>query len=234
MEGKLGELLKKLTLMELRVFQSEEDFIQSTVAFIARTAEEVLKSEESFQMILCGGNTPIGIYKQLRFIQTDWEKWHLWLGDERVTNQREELNSQLIKESWLDFLSIKPVLHSIPLEGTIKENISTYSQAIGDLKRFDLALLGIGEDGHTASLFPENDIGLTSDSPDVLYIENAPKLPKYRISLSANCLNRANAILFIAKGREKQKIIDEVRRNERLPCSSVRGRNSTIINYLIQ
>jgi 6-phosphogluconolactonase len=96
---------------------------------------------------------------------------------------------------------------------------------------FDLVLLGIGQDGHAASLFPGNNLGEDVNSPSVLGIDNSPKPPYKRISLSINRLSKSRVIYFLVKGLDKKDIIENYLNGDILPCSMIRGKNETMIHY---
>jgi 6-phosphogluconolactonase len=82
-------------------------------------------------------------------------------------------------------------------------------------------LLGLGEDGHTASLFPGHDWGRHGDSPDVLAVADAPKPPPARVSLSANRLSNARQVLFLVEGAGKRDAIAAWKRGDGIPAASI-------------
>jgi 6-phosphogluconolactonase len=92
-------------------------------------------------------------------------------------------------------------------------------QRLGDV---DLVLLGLGEDGHTASLFPGHDWGVVPNSPDVLAVFDAPKPPPQRVSLSAARLSRAREVLFLVEGASKRDAVARWRMGADIPARSVR------------
>jgi 6-phosphogluconolactonase len=89
---------------------------------------------------------------------------------------------------------------------------------------FDLVLLGLGEDGHTASLFPGHDWGVRSDAPDVIAVFDAPKPPPQRVSLSAARLSRAREVLFLVEGIAKRDAVARWRMGANIPARSIRPR----------
>ena len=86
---------------------------------------------------------------------------------------------------------------------------------------FDLALLGLGEDGHTASLFPGHEWGITPDSPDTLAVFDAPKPPPQRVSLSAARLSRSRQVIFLVAGESKHRAVTEWRNGKIIPARAI-------------
>jgi 6-phosphogluconolactonase len=99
------------------------------------------------------------------------------------------------------------------------QQYSTVLRAVGD---FDLVLLGIGEDGHTASLFPGHDWGAAPGSPDTLAVFDAPKPPPQRVSLSAARLSRARQVIFLVSGESKRKAVEAWRAGKDIPAQAIR------------
>ena len=97
-----------------------------------------------------------------------------------------------------------------------------YTYSLQDVGPFDLVLLGLGEDGHTASLFPGDDWGSDTDAPDALAIAGAPKPPAERVSLSAARLRRARNVLFLVTGASKREAVARWRRGDTLPAAAIR------------
>ncbi len=94
-------------------------------------------------------------------------------------------------------------MHAIPGELGAAAAASAYADTLRDIGDFDMVLLGLGEDGHTASLFPDHDWGVADGAPDTIAIPDAPKPPPERVSLSAARLSRAQSVLFLVEGGSK-------------------------------
>ncbi len=86
---------------------------------------------------------------------------------------------------------------------------------------FDLTLLGLGEDGHTASLFPGREWGTEPDSPDALAVLDAPKPPAQRVSLSAARLSRSRQVIFLVSGESKRDALARWRASENIPARAI-------------
>jgi 6-phosphogluconolactonase len=176
-----------------------------------------------FRIVLAGGETPRGVYRALRTARTDWAAWEIYYGDERcLPAAHEERNSRMAELAWLDHVEVpKTRIHPIPAELGADRAAGAYAAALRGLGDFDLVLLGLGEDGHTASLFPGHDWGEPPDAPDTLAVLDAPKAPPERVSLSAARLSRAREVLFLVEGESKRDVIARWRAGERLPAGAI-------------
>ena len=218
--------------MLLKEFNNGNEFVSQVVTLVTTLANEAIKQTGAFHIVLCGGRTPVPIYEALRLVDTNWSLWHFWLGDERMPSALAGLNRDLIEESWLAHIPAKREnVHYIPVELGIEEAVKQYNDSLKTVNLFDLSLLGVGEDGHTASLFPGNDLGESGNSLEVLPVFNSPKAPKERISLSAKRLGLSKKVLFIAQGKEKKNIIDRIQSGEDLPCNAIKGETDSLLYY---
>src|SRR6185295_18060576 len=109
-------------------------------------------------------------------------------------------NSRMADEAWLDHVVV-PARRRHPIRAELGAEAAAraYCASLEAVAMFDLVLLGLGEDGHTASLFPGHDWGEAPDAPDVLAVFDAPKPPLERVSLSAARLSRAREVLFLVE-----------------------------------
>jgi 6-phosphogluconolactonase len=124
--------------------------------------------------------------------------------------------------AWLDHVLIpKTQIHPIPAELGAIAAANLYIKTLGAVDSFDLVLLGLGEDGHTASLFPGRDWGIEADSPDVLSVYDAPKPPPERVSLSAKRLARASRVIFLVSGIGKMAAVRAWRGGSVSPATAV-------------
>lgn len=187
-------------------------------------AERAIARRGRFVIVLAGGNTPRALYRSLRDAQTRWDRWHIHFGDERclpVANP--ERNSAMAATEWLDHVSIPPEnIHPIRAEFGAKAAAPDYTDQIKDIGYFDFVLLGLGEDGHTASLFPGHAEGLAPDAPDAVAVFNAPKPPPQRVSLSAARLSRSREVLFLIDGESKRDAVRRWRAGENIPAAAIR------------
>lgn len=187
-----------------------------------------------FLIVLAGGNTPRGTYRMLRSADTDWSRWHVYFGDDRcLSADDEERNSVMAAEAWLSHVPIPPSqIHAIPAELGATAAALLYTGMLRSVGTFDLVLLGLGADGHTASLFPGRDWGITMDAPDVLAVSDAPKPPPQRVSLSAARLSRARTVLFLVSGEGKRGAVERWRMGADIPAGSIQPESG--VDVLVQ
>jgi len=196
---------------------------EKAVAVICRAAEEALARSGVFHLVLAGGTTPQKVYEALRGMPAQWDKWHVWFGDERcLPVDHPERNSRMAREAWLDHVAIHAgQVHAISAELGAETGAAAYAEALREVREFDLVLLGLGEDGHTASLFPGQQWGSASDAPAALAVHQAPKPPADRISLSAHRLSQARQVLFLVNGKSKSAAVERWRKGEMIPAAAI-------------
>lgn len=212
-----------------------DQWINSTLFYIKKCADIAINRKDSFHIVLTGGETSKLIYPKLAMIETDWHKWHFWISDERISLELIDSNKNMIQNHFLEFIPIKNhQVHFMSVELGLEKAVREYENMLKTIETFDLALLGIGEDGHIASLFPNFDFNNPKNLKDIIIVNNAPKNPKNRLSLSGNRLNKTNNILYIARGENKKNIILELEENDKLPCNQVSGINETFLFYCNQ
>ena len=193
---------------------------------ILDAAGRALRRHGRFELVLAGGRTPRDIYASLRSVEADWSRWQIYFGDERcLPPDHAERNSRSVIDAWLGHVPIPAhQIHVIPAELGAKEAARAYGEILRDVGDFDLVLLGLGEDGHTASLFPGHDWGADPAAPDVLAVFDAPKPPPERVSLSARRLSRAHGVLFLIEGDSKRRAVTQWRAGVPLPAGAIRPR----------
>jgi 6-phosphogluconolactonase len=196
---------------------------QTAIESILASADKAIRQRGQFHLVLAGGNTPRGIYRGLCAAQTNWSSWHIYFGDERCLPPDDPArNSRMAAEVWLDRVPVPAFqVHVIPGELGAPEAACNYAEALRSTRDFDLVLLGLGEDGHTASLFPGHDWGAEPGSPDTLAVLDAPKPPPQRVTLSAARLSRARQVLFLVSGASKHKAMAEWRAGKEIPARSI-------------
>lgn len=195
--------------------------------WISASATRAIARNNAFHIVLAGGSTPRGIYEKLKYEESLWSAWHIYFGDERCLAVGDpERNSTMACNIWLSQVPIPSnQVHVIPGELGPGAGASGYAEVLTTVAMFDLCLLGLGEDGHTASLFPGKDWGSDECAPAVLAIESAPKPPPQRISLSARRLSLSHEVLVCVAGVNKKQALVSWRAGEALPISAIRPAN---------
>jgi 6-phosphogluconolactonase len=177
--------------------------------YAARRIAELLRAAKDARgqahVALAGGSTPRAAYEELGPLVGDWDGVHLWFGDERcVPPDDEEANVRMVRES---LRAPRAIEHRILGELGPDEAAARYEEELGETV-LDVALLGLGPDGHTASLFPDNP---ALDARGVAVgVRGSPKPPPERVSLTLNKLNSARAIILLTSGAEKRPALERV------------------------
>ena len=190
-------------------FGSSDLLTHELCARIAKMAAQCLIEQGYFSIILAGGETPRELYRQLRYIATDWRYWHIYFSDERCLPAGDlQRNDTMATTAWLNYVAIPSAqIHSVPARSNVNTAAAEYAAILRHAPGFDLALLGLGEDGHTASLFPGGAADDTSIALAVA-VTDAPKLPMRRVSMSPQCLSSSSAVWFIVSGSNKREVLE--------------------------
>jgi len=191
---------------------------------ILDAARRAIAQRGEFHIVLAGGNTPRAVYRMLSIANADWAHWHIYFGDERCLPADDaNRNSKMASDSWLDAVTIpENQIHVIPAEFGADVAAVLYAKDLHTMADFDLVLLGLGEDGHTASLFPGHDWGVTATAADVLAVVDAPKLPAQRVTMSAQRLSRTREVLFMVEGKNKREAVSQWQAGAELPVRAIR------------
>ncbi|MFH1528852.1 MAG: 6-phosphogluconolactonase [Bacteroidota bacterium] len=204
---------------KVEIFTSIENLARSSAKFIRNKTEE-LTEERHFNIALSGGSTPKVIYQYIADNfgeRINWKKINIFWGDERcVPPQNIESNYWMANETLLKNVSIPeenlfrirgeddPGTEAIRYSEQIKNNVPTKNGA----PQFDLVILGIGDDGHTASIFP-NQMDLFF-SKNICVNTVHPQTKQNRISITGQIINNASSVVFIASGESKAIIVSKI------------------------
>ena len=205
------------------VFDSLHALEDAAVASILAAADDAIATRGAFHLVLAGGTTPRQVYEALRAEQANWKHWHIWFGDERcLPPQHPERNSRMAMTAWLAHVPIPfAQIHEIPAERGAETAAHDYVELLKTVPRFDLVLLGLGEDGHTASLFPMQAWERAISWPPVIPVHDAPKPPPDRVSLSPDRLSAAESVLFLVTGASKAAAVRDWKAGVVIPASRV-------------
>ena len=215
------------------------------VSFCERLQEAVHKAED-FHLALSGGSTPRIIFETLAadYLGTfPWHKLHVYWGDERcVPPQHEESNYRMAKEIILSKAGIpKDQIHRMKGEANPEEEALRYGQLLeynlpkkGELPDFDMIMLGLGDDGHTASIFPHQIDLWGVKEPCV--VATHPISGQQRISLTGSVINNAKEVCFLVTGEGKalkvQELLEPNENSMVYPASLVKPTSGSLLWYL--
>lgn len=183
---------------------------------IGMAARAAIADHGKFRLVLAGGSTPMATYERLAASGQDWKRWSLYYGDERcLPVDHPERNSQMVKATGL---TLRVARHyPIQTELGAKEAATDYRTRIKRAAPFDMVLLGMGEDGHTASLFPGHDW------PDksAFAVKNSPKPPAERVTMGVSALQNCHSMLVLVTGESKIEAVRQWRNGDDLPVARV-------------
>lgn len=201
-------------------FPTQTDIYQAARDRILAAAEAAIAKHGSFLIVLAGGGTPKAVYALLAQAQADWAHWHVYHNDDRcLPVDHPERNSKMARDVWLNHVPIPPQqIHDIPAELGNIAGAKAYAETLKGVRSFDLVILGLGEDGHTASLFPGQAV---DNSADAVPVFNAPKPPAERITISQQRLNNTHEVMFLVTGAGKQTAVDQWRQGVAIPATLI-------------
>jgi len=201
------------------VYNEFNEASQQAADYIAEEIQTSIDKKNICHIVLPGGNTPAQCLRYLVKKDLPWNKIHWYLGDERCypAGHDDRNDVMLQKNLWSNIPETN--IHKIPAELGVEEAAEVYRKLISTIDYFDIAFLGLGEDGHTASLFPGNEA--LQDTRSVVPVYNSPKPPSERISLSIATLKKANCRIVLASGAEKSGVISRIKKGELLPINQL-------------
>ncbi|WFE68388.1 6-phosphogluconolactonase [Thiomicrospira sp. R3] len=211
-----------------QVFENAEILAQQAVALIVQQAEIAISERGAFHLVTAGGTTPNRCYQLLaERTDQDWSNWYVYMGDERVLPlNNPERNSTALNQAWLSKVTIPAEnVFLMPTELGLEKSRQAYQQVIDAVAQFDCVMLGMGEDGHTASLFPGHENQHASES--VISVNNSPKPPAERISLSYGALSNSRQLIKLITGKTKHPAIQQWLIHGSLPISIPKGKDTT-------
>jgi len=204
--------------MNLLIYKTKTELLKDLAEYIITIGEKAIAENDCFNFVLTGGNSPKELYTMLAMDyreKLDWTKVYFFIGDERnVPPGHESYNGLMARKSILDPLNVAAdhVFFVDTTQAPEKAAIEYAKEISGHFKgadlSFDLILLGMGDDAHTASLFPGTEVlGNKDVTVDSVYVE---KLSTYRITFTAPLINKAKNVAFLVFGEAKAEAIKHV------------------------
>lgn len=229
---------------EVKIFPDVETLNEAAAGLIAKIAAKALPASggDKFSIALAGGSTPEVLYKLLASgefkNEIDWKRTLVFFGDERcVAPGDAQSNYRMANEALLSRVPLSPenvfrLRGEIEPEKAAAEYEEIIRKTLGENARFDLILLGMGDDGHTASLFPETKA--LRETERLVAANFVEKLNANRLTLTFRALNAAKNVLFLATGAKKASMIKKVLSTETidLPASLVKPENGDCYWFL--
>jgi 6-phosphogluconolactonase len=207
---------------QIEVLADKAAITARALAILLNSYQEAIAARGRFTLVAAGGSTPKMLYEALANQQLDWSKVHVFWGDERyVLVSDSQSNQGMTRKAWLDLVEIpEHNIHPMPTDADDPaEAAQAYQRHLlkffapntkinpennsVEFPEFDLILLGIGDDGHTASLFPHTAALSVSDR----LITVGTKDGDPRITFTYHLINQARQILFLAEGTGKAKAL---------------------------
>ncbi len=226
---------------KIHAYPNKEKLVAATAEFVADSVEQAIQQNGLCNLALSGGNTPGGVFTLLASgscrDRVDWSKLHLFWGDERmVPPEHDDSNFRLVQDTLLDHVKIPAEnVHRMRGEIAPEEAAAEYAGLMhGHFKEsppcFDLMLLGLGEDGHTASLFPGTDAVEECEKHTIAVF--VPKLDAWRVTLTLPVLNASRKVLFLVSGKSKSEMVQRIISNKQpakeIPATMVSPQNGEL------
>jgi len=200
---------------EFTVLDSPEDVAAAAASDIATALREGARS-----LVLAGGTTPQRCYELLSQMEVEWGRVTILFGDERCVHpDHPDSNYRMARETLLDRVSPATV-HRMPAELGPDEGAALYARIVASVAPLDIVTLGVGEDGHTASLFPGHP--QLKATALVVGIRDSPKPPPQRVTLTLPALQRARRVIIFATGAGKADAVAKAKRGE-VPSGMIAG-----------
>ena len=229
----------------IKVFPSPFELAEELAHELIRMIKEVVKKRTLFSVAISGGNTPKLLFSVLgdHFANSvNWKRVHFFWVDERcVPPDNSESNYGMTKHAFLEKIDISDSnIHRIRGEDDPEKEAIRYSWEIAEFTRkrnglplFDVILLGLGEDGHTASIFPGNTELLYTEK--ICEVTNHPLNLKKRITITGTVINNADNVIFLVTGANKAKILSEIIKKtgfENYPAEHINPVNGVLKWYI--
>lgn len=223
-----------MSLPQLLIFETVAELCHVAAAYWRRLAQEAVEARGRFLLVLAGGSTPQPLYRQMAHSpyreDVPWSQTHVFWGDERMAPSEDpQSNYGQARELLLSHVPVPPEqIHPIPGGLEPEEAAAAYGETLARWAeqpaveerawpRFDLVLLGLGSDGHTASLFPGSAVKEEERRPARAVRAEYEGRPADRVTLAPPVFNSARQILFLVTGGEKAEALAGVLEGEEDP-----------------
>jgi 6-phosphogluconolactonase len=229
-------------IVNYNIYSSTDELADNFVKLFKKRCEEILVNKENMFIALSGGSTPNVYLSKLADPQfsgdISWRRIHFFFVDERMVDPMDPgSNYRTIKELFFDKISIpEENIHRIKGEIVPQLEVRRYGNEIvnnvgkkrNSLPEFDWILLGMGSDGHTASIFP--NVELKEEYLKITAISKKPETGQIRVTITEDIINNADYVTFIITGRDKANTVFEALRGntEKYPAGRINPENGTL------
>lgn len=224
-----------------------KELVERLASDLHSMAEEVVQAEGQFHLALSGGSSPIALFLQLaqHHYTFPWHSTHVWLADERCVPPTEadsnfrSIHDQLLQNVYIPYFNIHPMPVQLNQRLCVEEDEGAllYEKQINQLvngSRFHYILLGVGEDGHTASLFQDTDV--QNGEKRLVALTESPIKPHQRMSLTFTAINKAYRVGVLIMGRRKHELVVQLSRikgeTSKYPITNVQPKDGYLTWYI--
>lgn len=206
---------------EFQIYDSADTLAEAAASFILLQINECLGRQPRCRIALPGGSTPARCLQILSDLELPWEQIDWYVGDERcLPIGHEERNDTMINQKlFSQGIRSNEFFSPIKAELGAEKAAQDYALLFNSFDALDIVILGMGEDGHTASLFPGN--AALTDKRAVVPVFAAPKPPPERVSLSLATLSAAKVRIILVAGKDKKEALIKVKAGENLPVNII-------------
>jgi 6-phosphogluconolactonase len=219
------------------VHETPEELAEQTAARLAAVLAQAQATRGTASVVLTGGRTGGAVLAALRQASLDWSTIDVYWGDERfLPGGDPERNETLAREQLLDHVPVAPDrVHPVaPSDGEFGDDpdaaAEAYAVLLNDVESFDVVLLGVGEEGHTASLFPHSP-GVAETARAVVAVRDCPKPPPTRVSFTLPTIRRGERVWLMTTGAAKAEAVAAAQAGAEaadIPAAGATGRQETL------
>ena len=224
--------------MVIQKFTNIDELSQAASKKFIELANQAINERGRFLVSLSGGSTPMKLYEKIAKESLDWSRVHFFWGDERCVPVDDAGNTYgqtkkilFDKVGQTNIHRVRSELEPESASADYANTLSGFADAPFDFPRFDLVLLGMGDDGHTASLFPGSMVEI--DAPTIAVTAHYQDRPANRVSLTPKVFNQAKEIWFLVTGASKAETLRHVIQGEKnlkqLPAQRIQPVNGNLV-----
>jgi 6-phosphogluconolactonase len=202
-----------MTTSQIEIYPDKTALVSRAASLVIQQFQAAIAQRNTCSIVLAGGSTPKPLYETLANAELPSDKLQIFWGDERyVPVDHADSNAGMAKAAWLDRASIpSDHVHIVPTHlenpaATAHAYEQTIQDVLGEQPQFDIVLLGMGDDGHTASLFPHTEALGVRDR----LVTVGKKSGEPRITLTASAINNSRCVIFLVSGSSKQTALSQV------------------------